>query len=396
MKPNEPIWSVSAINKAVKDTLENVFMPFWMGGEVGSLILHRSGHAYFQMKDEQSQIKVCWFGGADECRKLGVDNGSMVEVRGNLSVYTVRGEYQFNVKELRIAGLGTLQQQFELIKRKLQAEGLFDRSRKKPLPLRPQTIGVVSSPSGAAVKDFLQILYRRFHNIEVKIFPARVQGTGAVKDLCDGIKFFNRTGQADVIVVTRGGGSMEDLWCFNDETLARTIAASKIPVISAVGHEIDFTICDFAADLRVPTPSAAAELVVGSQEDLSNRVERAFKEVCFFTERRFLELDSRLTGLAGKIEYYEPHKVAERLSQRIDELELRAQNAWQLSNTEAERKLDNLDARLYALSPERQLERGYAIIYSGDGSQIITSSQQTPGTELQIRFADGKLQVVSR
>ena len=189
---------------------------------------------------------------------------------------------------------------------------------------------------------------------------------------------------------------MEDLWCFNDETLARTIAASRIPVISAVGHEIDFTICDFAADLRVPTPSAAAELVVGCQEDLANRVEKAFKEISFLTERRFMELDSRLTRLAGRVEYYEPHKVAERLSQRIDELELRAQNAWQLSKADAERKLDNLDARLYALSPDRQLERGYAIIYSGDGSQIVTSSQQPPGTELQIRFADGKLQVVSR
>jgi len=396
MSQQEPVWSVSAINKAVKDTLENAFMPFWMGGEVGSLLLHRSGHAYFQMKDEASQIKVCWFGGAAECRKLGVDNGSMVEVRGNLSVYTVRGEYQFNVKELRIAGMGTLQQQFELIKRKLQAEGLFDRSRKKPLPLRPQTIGIVSSPSGAAVRDFLQILYRRFHHIQVKIFPAQVQGTGAVKELCDGIKFFNRTGQADVIVITRGGGSMEDLWAFNVENLARTIAASNIPVVSAVGHEIDFTICDFAADLRVPTPSAAAELVIGSQEDLGNRVERAFREIKFATERRFMELDSRLNRLAAKVEYYEPAKVAERFAQRIDELEMRAQNAWISASNKLSAKLDNLDARLYALSPERQLERGYTIVYNGDGTQIVTSSQQTPGTELQIRFADGKLKVVSQ
>ncbi len=396
MIQNEPVWSVSAVNKAVKDTLENAFMPFWMGGEVGSLLLHRSGHAYFQMKDEKSQIKVCWFGGAAECRKLGVDNGSMVEVRGNLSVYSVRGEYQFNIKELRIAGMGVLQQQFELIKRKLQAEGLFDPARKKALPVRPQTIGVVSSPSGAAVKDFLQILYRRFHNIQVKIFPAQVQGTGAAKELCSGIEFFNRTGQADVIVITRGGGSMEDLWCFNDETLARTVAASKIPVISAVGHEIDFTICDFAADLRVPTPSAAAELVVGSQEELQNRVERASREIRFFTEKFFMTLESRLTRLSSQVDYYEPAKVAERFAQHIDELELRAQNAWQRIHTEALRKLDNLDAGLYALSPERQLERGYAIVYSGDGTQVITSSQQPSGTELQIRFADGKLQVVSR
>ena len=392
---NEPVWSVSAVNRAVKETLEGAFMPFWMGGEVGSLLIHRSGHAYFQMKDEKSQIKVCWFGGAQQCRALGVENGSVVEVFGNLSVYDVRGEYQFSVKKLRLAGIGTLQQRFEELKRKLEAEGLFDPAKKKPIPVLPRKIGVVSSPSGAAIRDFLQIINRRFPNVEVKIFPAQVQGAGAAEEVARGVEFFNRPNQADVIVVTRGGGSMEDLWCFNEEVLARSIAASRVPVISAVGHEIDFTICDFVADLRVPTPSAAAELVIGRHDEITLRVDRLLKDMRFCVQNQLQNAALKLQKLSAKVDFYAPHRQLDRNKQYLDELELRLESALKLFHVSAVRKVDNLNAALTALDPTRQLERGYAMVFEKDGRTLVSSSKQEPDKELKIRFADGTLEVKS-
>jgi exodeoxyribonuclease VII large subunit len=392
---NEPVWSVSAVNRAVKETLEGAFMPFWMGGEVGSLLIHRSGHAYFQMKDEKSQIKVCWFGGAQQCRALGVENGSVVEVFGNLSVYDVRGEYQFSVKKLRLAGIGTLQQRFEELKRKLEAEGLFDPAKKKPIPVLPRKIGVVSSPSGAAIRDFLQIINRRFPNVEVKVFPAQVQGAGAAEEVARGVEFFNRPNQADVIVVTRGGGSMEDLWCFNEEVLARSIAASRVPVISAVGHEIDFTICDFVADLRVPTPSAAAELVIGRHDEITLRVDRLLKDMRFCVQNQLQNAALKLQKLSAKVDFYAPHRQLDRNKQYLDELELRLESALKLFHVSAVRKVDNLNAALTALDPTRQLERGYAMVFEKDGRTLVSSSKQEADKELKIRFADGTLEVKS-
>lgn len=391
--PAEPIWSVSAVNRAIKDTLEGAFMPFWMGGEVGSLLLHRSGHAYFQMKDEKSQIKVCWFGGAAQCREFGVANGSVVEVFGNLSVYDVRGEYQFTVKKLRLAGIGVLQQRFEELKRKLDAEGLFDSARKKAIPMLPRRIGVVSSPSGAAIRDFLQIINRRFPNVEVKIFPAQVQGAAAAAELAAGVEFFNRPGMADVIVVTRGGGSMEDLWCFNEEILARSIAASAVPVISAVGHEIDFTICDFVADLRVPTPSSAAELVIGRHDEITGRLERTMKDLRYILQNRCQQAQMRVDKVAGKLDFYAPRRQLDRNKQYADELEMRMESALELILSRKKNTLDRLLASLSALDPSRQLERGYAMVFDGDGKTLITSSKQPSGKELQVRFADGTLEV---
>ena len=391
----EPVWSVSAVNRAVKETLEGAFMPFWMGGEIGSLLIHRSGHVYFQMKDEKSQIKVCWFGGAAQCRALGVENGSVVEVFGNLSVYDVRGEYQFTVKKLRLAGIGTLQQRFEELKRKLEAEGLFDPARKKAIPMMPRKIGVVSSPSGAAIRDFLQIILRRFPNVEIKIFPAQVQGNGAVEELTAGVEFFNRPGQADVIVVTRGGGSMEDLWCFNEELLARSIAASTVPVISAVGHEIDFTICDFVSDLRVPTPSAAAELVIGRFDEISGRLDRAQKDMCNTLTGSCQRAVMRLDKLAGRLDFYAPDRQLDRYKQYLDEVELRLESLLTIRHSLAVRKLDNLATALSALDPSRQLERGYAMVFQADGKTLVTSSKQPSGSSLNVRFADGTLEVKS-
>jgi exodeoxyribonuclease VII large subunit len=390
---DEPIWSVSAVNKAVKDTLEGAFLPFWMGGEVGSILLHRSGHAYFQLKDSRSQIRACWFGGAAQCRALGVDNGSMVEVYGNLSVYDVRGEYQFNIKKLRPAGLGGLQQKFEELKQKLDREGLFDPARKKPIPLLPGSIGVVSSPSGAAIRDFLQILNRRFPNVCVKIYPALVQGAGAAEQVAAGVRFFNRTGGADVIVVTRGGGSMEDLWCFNEEILAREIAQSRIPVISAVGHEIDFTICDFVADLRVPTPSAAAELVIGRHDEITSRLQRSIKDMEYAVTNRLAASRARLERVAGSTMFHEPRRVLDLRRQYLDELETRLQSGAKLQLVNCSHRLAQAGAALNTLNPRRQLERGYAMVFDESGKKLVTSSDLPADTPLNIRFADGQVKV---
>ena len=389
---NEPVWSVSAVNRAVKETLEGAFMPFWMGGEVGSLLIHRSGHAYFQMKDEKSQIKVCWFGGAQQCRALGVENGSVVEVFGNLSVYDVRGEYQFSVKKLRLAGIGTLQQRFEELKRKLEAEGLFDPAKKKPIPVLPRKIGVVSSPSGAAIRDFLQIINRRFPNVEVKIFPAQVQGAGAAEEVARGVEFFNRPNQADVIVVTRGGGSMEDLWEFNEEVVARAVAASRIPVVSAVGHEIDFTICDFAADLRAPTPSAAAEMVSPREEDLLDRMDGCARHLRSAVDLRIASAARRVEALAAAPLFREPGHLLEMRSQQLDELQVRLTNRVERCMTEAGHRLEALALRLNGVDPRRQLERGYAILTNdADGKPLTSAQGVSSGTAVKAILADGEL-----
>lgn len=395
MQQNEPVWSVSAVNRALRETIEGAFMPFWMGGEAGSITLHRSGHAYLQIKDDKSQIRACYFGGAAECRKLGIDNGSLVEVWGNLSVYEVRGEYQFNIKKIRLAGIGALQQRFEELKRKLEAEGLFDPAVKKPIPLLPRSIGVVSSPTGAAIRDFLQIINRRFPDVNIKIFPALVQGAQASQQVAAGVDFFNRTREADVIVVTRGGGSMEDLWPFNEEILARAIARSRIPVISAVGHEIDFTICDFVADLRVPTPSAAAELVIGRREEFVSRLDRSAKDIVSILQLRISNLRSTLERLAGSPVFHEPRRMLDVKRQYLDEMEMRLLHAVQDFKVRSGHQLERAVTALNTLNPRSQLARGYAMVFD-DSGKVVTTSQVASGTGLELHFADGKLKVEAK
>ena len=396
MQQNEPVWSVSAVNRALRETIEGAFMPFWMGGEAGSVTLHRSGHAYLQIKDDKSQIRACYFGGAAECRQLGIDNGSLVEVWGNLSVYEVRGEYQFNIKKIRLAGIGALQQRFEELKRKLEAEGLFDTSRKKPIPLLPRSIGVVSSPTGAAIRDFLQIINRRFPDVDVKIYPALVQGAQAAQQVARGVEFFNRTRNVDVIVVTRGGGSMEDLWPFNEEILARSVAASKIPVISAVGHEIDFTICDFVADLRVPTPSAAAELVIGRRDEFITRLERSAKDLSAAVKLRIGSLRNILERLSGSPVFHEPRRVLDIKRQYLDELEMRLTHAAQNFHSGAAHRLEKAFNSLNTLNPRSQLERGYVMVFDPADGKVVTSAKVPVKTELELHFADGRLKVETR
>ena len=388
------VWSVSQVNAFIRETIDGAFNPFWISGEISNLLIHRSGHVYFTLKDANSQIKGCWFGGASQAQSLRLTNGSLVEAYGKLGVYEVRGEYQMNIRQMRLAGLGDLVRQFEEVRRKLEAEGLFAPERKRPIPALPKRIGVITSPTGAAIRDFLQIINRRFPNVHVTIFPAQVQGNTAAAEVAAGVEFFNRTQAADVLVITRGGGSMEDLWPFNNEHLARCVAASSIPVISAIGHEIDFTICDFASDLRAPTPSAAAELVIGQRAEFADTVERFAKDMERCVMLRLQDSFHRVERAGGSYVFREPLRMIEQREQLLDELELRTKNIIDFALNRSEASLERLDTALQVLNPHRVLERGYAFVTDKSG-RVITSSSQPAGSKLDLHFADGVLPVTS-
>jgi len=275
LKPAEEtrrIYTVSEINALARDVLESSFYDVWVEGEVSNLRSPGSGHLYFTLKDPSSQIAAVLFRSQASLLRFRLEDGLKVVCRGRISLYEARGTFQVNCQWMEPAGKGSLQLAFEQLKKRLAAEGLFEASRKKPLPALPQRIGVITSPSGAALRDFLHVMDRRYANVRITIHPVRVQGDEAAPEIAEALRRMNRIGGFDVLVLCRGGGSLEDLWPFNEEVVARAVADSRIPVLSAVGHEIDFTICDFAADLRAATPSAAAELVVASKEDLERRI----------------------------------------------------------------------------------------------------------------------------
>ncbi len=432
------IWRVGEINSAIKELIENSLLPLWVQAEVGTLNIHQSGHVYMTLKDQRSQLRAVFFNGAGQARRMKLKIGDQVEVFGKLTVYEVRGEYQLSVRRIRPLGLGDLQRRFEELKRKLETEGLFEADGKKAIPLLPETIALVTSPGGAAIRDFLQIIERRFPNIHIQIYPTPVQGQGAERSLAAGIEFFNRAGQADVIVITRGGGSMEDLWPFNEEILARAVAFSLIPVISAVGHEIDFTICDFVADMRVPTPSAAAELVVGRREEFEKLLQRSEKDLKSSLQFRLQEVKSRLKIASESHVFREPIHIVRQKQQYIDELmknsgislertlrknDLRFQLlAGQLKALSPRAKLlethkgldkltqglysgsynycrllhsrlDGLTGRLDALGPQNVLKRGFAILRDSETGETIMDQQES-GKELQATLANGTMDLV--
>jgi exodeoxyribonuclease VII large subunit len=339
-------------------------------------------------------LSLVFFRGADQARAAGLTEGMKIEVLGRLTVYEPRGAYQLVVSQLRARGKGDLQRKFEELKAKLREEGLFDEDRKRPVPGLPRCIGVVTSPQGAAIRDFLQILDRRFANVQVRIYPAAVQGEGAAAQIAAGVAFFNRHRACDVIVVTRGGGSLEDLWPFNEEIVARAVAASEIPVISAIGHEVDFTICDFAADLRVPTPSAAAELVIGKKAELVERIQALQQRLRARLQLRLTELRRRVERAAGSYVFREPRNVVRTYQQRLDELSTRIQSQLLHALEIRKGKCERLTAQLNALSPRRVLERGYSILLQRGQVQeaAVTSAAMTAvGEQLRGVLAHGEL-----
>ena len=396
MTDDRKVWSVTELNSAVRDLIDGSLLPFWVGGEVGNLTLHRSGHAYMTLKDASSQIRAVFFGGASVCSKMKIQEGSKIEAFGRVTCYLPRGEYQFNIKSIRPLGIGELQRQFEELKSRLAAEGLFDEARKKPIPFLPTRIGVVTSPEGAALQDFLKIALARFPMLTIRIYPSPVQGKGAEFRIAEGVRYFNQKRNVDVIVVTRGGGSLEDLWPFNEEVVGRAIAESKIPVVSGVGHEVDFTIADFAADLRAPTPSGAAELIVPEKaaidDLLSTQKGRILAAISLYYERAKRELDTLLNSEPLR----RPAFFVMEKSQEID-LQLKEMgHLLEISAAQSEQRLAALTDKLRTLDPEAILKRGYSMIFAEEGAPPLTDPAAAPaGTVLTACMAKGTLKLRS-
>ena len=355
-----PTLSVGELTALIKKALESGFGRVCVRGEISNFVAHSSGHYYFTLKDSRSQIKAACFKGSQRGLQCTPRNGMEVLATGRLSVYEPRGEYQLIVDGLEESGLGRLMAAFERLKEKLKQEGLFDEARKRPLPLLPARVGVVTSPTGAAVRDILQVLGRRNSSVRVLLWPARVQGEGAAAAVAEGVDWFNRAGNVDVLIVGRGGGSLEDLWAFNDEALARAVAASRIPVISAVGHEIDFTICDFVADLRAPTPSAAAEIVARAASELSEKVAAFAHRLQSSMGRALSDARHRVELLGGAPALVNfPYRL-QSCHQKVDDLESRLPLLLRRRRELLAGRLQQLVLRLSTASPTRRLDRAAA------------------------------------
>lgn len=386
------IYSVSELTAEIRATLEDSFAGIWVEGELSNFHRHSSGHMYFSLKDEESQIRVVMFRTANRQLKFQPKDGLALLVYGELSVYERRGEYQLVAEYMEPKGLGALQLAFEQLKEKLQAEGLFDDVRKRPIPLLPRRIGVITSPTGAAVRDILHVLRRRFAGVDVLIHPVAVQGDQAAPEIVEALGELNRRGGLDVVIVARGGGSIEDLQAFNEEAVARAIAASKIPVISAIGHEVDYTIADFVADLRAPTPSAAAELVVAKQDELLQRLDDLGLRMTGVMRSRLHGLRVRMNGLERHLRLLNP---IERIRMQRRCLEKLWKDLTALANrrlTALHSELKAAAGKLDALSPLAILHRGYSICLRLPGHEIVKdSSAMKAGDLVEVRLHRGRL-----
>jgi exodeoxyribonuclease VII large subunit len=436
LEPRRRIFTVSELNGRIRAILDDTFGDLWVSGEISGVRLAASGHYYFTLKDGESQVKCACFRMNARYLKFRPQEGVAVIARGRLDVYEARGEYQLLVEHLEPQGFGALQFAFEQMKKKLATEGLFDSARKRPLPKLPQRIGIVTSPAGAVIQDMLHILSRRFPGLHIRIYPALVQGEGSVEQVCRGLRYFSDSEWAEVVIVARGGGSLEDLWTFNEEAVARAIAACRVPVISAVGHETDVTIADFVADLRAPTPSAAAELVICTREQLLDSVAGSQRRLVQGIRYRLSVAARRLHQQAVDRATASLHRRIGRHLQRVDELErccsdhmrraLRSgQDRWtvidarlrrmdlRLRFSEARRRLETLhtglcqsmnyrlasaqrrfgppQAHLRQLSPLRVLERGYAIVQNEAGEVVRSPAQAPQGSRIHTRLASGEL-----
>jgi exodeoxyribonuclease VII large subunit len=456
--PERRVWTVRALVSAVRSHIEREYSDCWVEGEISNLRIPDSGHLYFTLKEESAQIRVVMFRSSAKLLRFRPDNGLHVTVRGRITVYEDRGELQISAEFMEPKGAGALQLAFEQLKARLQAEGLFEPSRKKAIPPLPQRIGIITSPQGAALRDILNILARRHHSANVVIYPAQVQGDAAPGEVIAGLRYFHdearqqeirdqelrhqqprhqtsvRGGAVEVIIIARGGGSAEDLACFNHEGLARAVADSKIPVISAIGHETDFTIVDFVADLRAPTPSAAAELVIRSRQDIETQTEDLYRRLERALRYRLLMVRQQLTDRAQHGAFARMMDGIHRRQQKLDEqrfrlekaerqllerchrrcesvaaavrhydarrrlaavrqlLEAQVANLAAVTHTQLLRSrgmLDRQTASLEALSPVAILNRGYALVFDAEGRLVKDATRLEAGDEVSARLARG-------
>ncbi len=386
------IYSVSELTAELKALLENTFTGVWVEGEISNFKHHTSGHMYFTLKDDRGQLRAVMFRGSNRGLQFRPEDGLAVIVFGNVTIYEPRGEYQVYVEYMEPKGLGALQLAFEQLKTRLEAEGLFDPARKRPIPLLPKKIGLVTSPSGAAIRDILQIIHRRFANVQVLIFPVRVQGEGAAAEIVEGVECLNKRGDLDVLIVARGGGSIEDLWAFNEEVVARAIYASQTPVISAVGHETDFTIADFVADVRAPTPSAAAELVISRKAELSQRVDDLFSRLVSHMRYRAERSGERLRSLERHLRLLSPLERVKRQRERLRDGALALQSSMSHRLALWRGDLRTAAARLDSLSPLAILARGYSVCRRLPDLSILTrAASVAEGGRVEVLLHQGGL-----
>ncbi len=434
----QQIFTVTRLNSAVRMILEQDLGLVWLTGELSNLAMPSSGHWYFSLKDISAQVRCAMFKGNNRRVPFRPQDGMQVLVQARVSLYEPRGDYQLIIESMQPAGDGMLALRFEELKRRLGAEGLFDEGRKRPLPREPRAVGLVTSATGAALHDMLTVLERRAPDLPVFIYPTQVQGSAATAQIVAAITLANRRAEVDVLIVGRGGGSLEDLWCFNEEAVARAIAGSTIPVISAVGHEVDVTISDFAADLRAPTPSAAAELVAPDRSVRAQRLLHLKQRLVQAISRRQTAASHQFALLQKRLDHQDPKRRLEQQSQRLDELSGRLQQLLNLRLHQGERRLANLELRLQARSPstllaagkrrhqlaeerlhslmsKRQdlaahrlamlsarldgvsplatLGRGYSITRTPSGEVISRAAQVSPGQQLVTTLAEGDLRV---
>ena len=412
MTSKKNILTVSQLSYKIREALESEFSSVWIQGEISNFVVPVSGHWYFSLKDENSQIKGAMFKGSNERVSFRPKNGEELLIKGKLSVYAPRGDYQIICQEMERLGSGMLQQQFEELKQKLKKEGLFDASRKRPLPLFPKKIAVITSETGAALRDILQILDRRFKAVEVLLIPALVQGEQAPSSLLRALELSKNT-RAEVVIIGRGGGSMEDLWAFNNEALARAISQHPVPVISAVGHEIDFTICDFVADLRAPTPSASAELVVKNAAELLEKLDQFQKQfeqnfnlqISFLSKRleqfhKYLEqaIYNQITHFKNQLKSFErsltqPLRAIQDFSQKLDETSVKYRNSIQTLFEDLKRKLAHFEQILSSLDHQKILKRGFALLSDSKGVFISSVKQIKLNEELSVQLSEGSAKV---
>jgi exodeoxyribonuclease VII large subunit len=435
------VYSVASLTGEIHRMLSRSFDGIKVAGEISGWKVWTSGHAYFTLKDQQAQIRCVLFRNNLRYLRFKPQDGAAVIARGSVEVRAERGEYQLLVSGMEPQGLGRLYEMFAELKEKLRGEGLFDEARKRPLPVFPRRIGIVTSPQGAVIRDMLTVLRRRWPGLHIRLYPTPVQGAGSAEGIVEGLDWFSASGWPDVVIVGRGGGSLEDLWSFNDERVARAIAACRVPVVSAVGHETDFTIADFVADVRAPTPSAAAEIVVLERSEVLGRVERAqqrtlraigfrLAQLARRLDRQGVERTTRLLELrvnrmqqrTDELDYSSRTRIARILSLRRErrraldarlrerDLSVRLAKAgerWRAGSRAlgeavarrlglAQRRLEPLAGRLEALSPLKVLERGYSIVQTEDGRVVKRANDAPEGASIRVRLHEGRLTALVR
>jgi exodeoxyribonuclease VII large subunit len=436
LQPDRRIFTVSDLTARIRDLLAKNFTELIVQGEISNCRPAASGHIYFTLKDEKAQIRCVFFKNQQRGMKFRPEDGQKVTVRGSISVYEARGEYQIYVESLEPLGRGALQLAFEQLKKRLEEEGLFAAARKKPLPMLPKRVGLITSPTGAAIRDVVRILKRRFPNVHLTLYPVRVQGEGSAAQIVEALQYFHATQAADVILLVRGGGSLEDLWSFNEEAVVRAIAASVIPVISGVGHETDFTMTDFVADVRASTPSAAAELVVQTRREFDNHVSDLQADLASLMRYRLMDLNGRVHALLGRSGFRRPLDLLRQRRQRADDLTARVAHGLRARldrsrkrftlahlkiasfdfrmkiaalrlrlekrNTDLGARADRilrlkherwerLMLQLQERSPMKVLERGYAIATDASGNVLRDPNQINVGDAVNIRLHRGNL-----